>query len=188
MKRKVFTIILVIALGAAMIACSKKEEETTTITGMVVSVDGTVLSLVESDGEAFQLSTQPSGGPQMPSGMEGFENFDPEDFAGAFPGGGSMPQLPDGMTMPDFGGEFPGGMPNFGGSQSGGDLDYEELFADMQTKEVDIGDAHISVEIEGGKATGSMDDIKTGRVVTITMNAKGEVTNVLVSSTSVFGN
>ena len=52
---------------------------------------------------------------------------------------------------------------------------------------VDIGDAHISVEIDGGKASGSMDDIKAGTFVTITMNGKGEVTNVLVSPQSFFG-
>ena len=35
--------------------------------------------------------------------------------------------------------------------------------------------------------TGSMDDIKAGTFVTITMNGKGKVTNVLVSSQSFFG-
>lgn len=34
---------------------------------------------------------------------------------------------------------------------------------------------------------GSMDDIKAGTFVTITMNGKGEVTHVLVSSQSSFG-
>ena len=43
------------------------------------------------------------------------------------------------------------------------------------------------MEIEDGKATGSMDDIKTGSFLTITMNGKGEVTNVLVSSSRGFG-
>ena len=63
----------------------------------------------------------------------------------------------------------------------------ENFASDAETKDVDIGDAHISVEIDGGKASGSMDDIKTGTFVTITMNGKGEVTNVLVSSQSFFG-
>lgn len=35
--------------------------------------------------------------------------------------------------------------------------------------------------------TGSMDDIKAGTFVTITVNGKGKVTNVLVSSQSFFG-
>ena len=58
---------------------------------------------------------------------------------------------------------------------------------DMETTDVDIADAHISVEIDGGKASGSMDDIKAGVTVTVTMNGKGKVTNVLVSSQSFFG-
>ena len=35
--------------------------------------------------------------------------------------------------------------------------------------------------------TGSMDDIKAGTFVTLTVNGKGKVTNVLVSSQSFFG-
>ena len=64
---------------------------------------------------------------------------------------------------------------------------FENFASDAETKDVDIGDAHISVEIDGGKASGSMDDIKAGAFVTITINGKGEVTNVLVSSRSSFG-
>ena len=78
--------------------------------------------------------------------------------------------------MPDFDGEKGGTGPGFG-----------NFGEDMETKDMDIADAHISVEIDGGKASGTMDDIKPGTFVTITMNGKGEVTNVLVSSQSFFG-
>ena len=57
----------------------------------------------------------------------------------------------------------------------------------METTDVDIANAHISVEIDGGKASGSMNDIKAGTFVTITMNGKGEATYVLVSSMEGFG-
>ena len=83
--------------------------------------------------------------------------------------------MPENGERPDFGGM--GGMrPGLSGFGEG-----------METKDVDIADAHISVEIDGGKASGSMDDIKAGTFVTITMNGKGEVTNVLVSPQSFFG-
>ena len=100
---------------------------------------------------------------------------------------------PEGMTipqdgeMPSFGGGMPnfnGGMPNFGGGMGAG---FGNFSSDMETTEVEIGDAHISVEIEGGKASGSMSDLKAGTFVTITMNGKGKVTNVLIFSQSFFG-
>ena len=95
----------------------------------------------------------------------------PEDFT-----------MPEDGSMPDFG----GGVPNFGGNGGTG-AGFEDFASDAETKDVDIGDAHISVEIDGGKASGSMDDIKAGAFVTITINGKGEVTNVLVSSRTSFG-
>ena len=196
MKKKWMAWLCLLALTLCMVACGK-EEETTTLTGMVVSVDGTVISLMETDGN--MSGNRFSGGemPTMPEGMEGFqgfENFDPEQFEGTFPegedmpqwGGGNFPQwgdgeMPEGMTipedgeMPDFGGGFGGMLPNSG-----------EIGADVETKEIDIADAHISVEIDGGKATGSLEDIEPGVIVTVTMNGKGEVTNVLVSAGSGF--
>ena len=102
---------------------------------------------------------------------------------GNFPqwGSGEMPQMPGGM-------EFPEGMtiPDF----NSGDMDFgfDNFASDAETKDVDIGDAHISVEIDGGKASGSMDDIQAGTFVTVTMNGKGRATNVLVSSRNSFGN
>ena len=165
MKKKLVAILIAFVMTISLAACGAGEE--TTLTGMVVSVDGTVISLMEMD-------TSNMGG---------------KDFAG-----GERPEMPEGMTppegmtmpedgsMPDFG----GGMPNFGGNGGMG-AGFENFASDAETKDVDIGDAHISVEIDGGKASGSMDDIKAGTFVTITMNGKGEVTNVLVSSQSFFG-
>lgn len=201
MKKKLVAILLTFVLTISLVACGAGEE--TTLTGMVVSVDGTVISLMEMDtgnmgGNDF------AGGerPEMPEGMEGFRgfgDFNPEDFEGATPEGGNfpqwgdgeMPEMPEGMTPPEEmtppeGMTMPenGEMPDFG---SMGGMGFGNFDSDAETKNVDIGDAHISVEIDGGKASGSMDDIKAGAFVTITMNGKGEVTNVLVSSQSFFG-
>ena len=52
----------------------------------------------------------------------------------------------------------------------------------METTKYDISGAHISVEIEDGKASGSMEDITVGCTVTLTIDGSGKVTNVLVSS------
>ena len=208
MKKKLVAILVAFVMTISLAACGGGEE--TTITGMVVSVDGTVISLMEMDtsnmgGKDF------AGGerPEMPEGMEGFQkfgDFNPEDFDGTlpegetFPQGGERPQMPEGSEMPDIpegetmpeGMELPEGMtkpengemPDFGDM---GGMGFGNFDSDAETKNVDIGDAHISVEIDGGKASGSMDDIKAGTFVTITMNGKGEVTNVLVSSRSSFG-
>ena len=197
MKKKLVAIFVAFVLTISLAACGAGEE--TTLTGMVVSVDGTVISLMEMDtsnmgGKDF------AGGerPEMPEGMEGFQgfgDFNPEDFDGTLPEGGNFPQrgdgerpempegmeLPEGMTMPEN-----GEMPDFG-SMDGMRPGSGNSGEDMETKDVDIADAHISVEIEGGKASGSISDIEAGTFVTITMNGKGEVTNVLVSSRSSFG-
>ena len=204
MKQKLAAILTVFALAVTLVACGAGEE--TTLTGMVVSVDGTVISLMEMDDNAMGGKNFSEGErPEMPEGMEGFggfegfEDFDPEDFDGTIPEGESIPQwgdgeMPEGMTPPE-GMELPEGvtmpengeMPDFGGMGGMGGMDFGNMESDAQTKDVDIGNAHISVEIDGGKASGSMDDIKTGTFVTVTVNGKGEATNVLVSSQSFFG-
>ena len=196
--KKVFAVLTALVLAAAMAACGGGEE--TTLTGMVAAVEGTVISLVEMD-TANMGGGDFSGGerPQMPEGMEGFdpENFDPESFNGTLPNGETLPQggngerpempedgeLPEGMTMPE--GMTPpedGEMPEFDGEGR-----FENFMPDAETKDVDIKNAHISVEEDGVKASGSLEDIQPGSFVTVTMNGKGEVTNVLVSSRSGFG-
>jgi len=195
MKRKIIAIVLAFTLAATLMACGGGEE--TTLTGMVVSVDGTVISLTEMDtvnmgGGDFAEGERP----EMPEGMEGFGCFDPDAFNGTLPEGESLPQwgegempqmpggmeLPEGMTMPE-GGE----MPDFGSENGAMRPDFGNFGEDMETTDVDIGNAHISVEIDGGKASGSMDDIKAGTFVTVTMNGKGEATYVLISSQTFFG-
>ena len=195
MKQKIVAILVAFVMAISLGACGAGEE--TTLTGMVVSVDGTVISLMEMDtsnmgGKDFAEGERP----EMPEGMEGFQgsgDFNPEDFEGTFPEGGNFPQWgegempegtepPEGMTMPED-----GEMPDFGGENGGMRPGFGNFGEDMETKDVDIANAHISVEIDGGKASGSMEDLVPGTFVTITMNGKGEVTNVLVSSQSSFG-
>ena len=192
MKRKLIAILMTIVLAATLVACGGGEE--TTLTGMVVSVDGTVVSLVEmGSGDMGGREFAEGERPEMPEGMEG---FDPGSFDGTLPEGetfpqwgeGEMPQMPEGMTPPE---SMPmpenGEMPDFDGEGGGMRPGFGNFGEDMETTDVDLADAHISVEIDGGKASGSMDDIQAGTFVTITMNGKGEVTNVLVSSMSGFG-
>lgn len=98
-----------------------------------------------------------------------------------------MPQMPDGMTPPE-GMERPedGQMPSFGG-EGGMRPGFGNFGEDTETRDIDIADAHISLEIDGGKATGSMADIVPGAFVTVTVSGKGIATYVLVSSQSPFG-
>ncbi|MBQ2668583.1 MAG: hypothetical protein IJF56_08175 [Clostridia bacterium] len=162
-----------------MSGCGKKEE--TTLTGMVVSVDGTVVSLQTFDSEMREMPTDgempnmgdPNGFQNFDSGKSDGEAFDPEDF-NPEDFEGSMPELPEGAEMP----ERPenGERPDFGSAFSGG-----------ETTTVDLADAHISIQIDDGKAAGSIDDITEGAFLTITMNGKGKATNVVVGSTFGFG-
>ena len=194
MKRKIIAILLAFVLAVTLAACG--EEKETTITGMVVAVDGTVISLVEMDTANMSGDFAQGEQPKMPEGMEGFGGFDPGAFDGTMPEGesfpqwseGDMPEMPEGMTPPD-GMTMPenGEMPDFGGENGGMMPGFGNFTEDMETKDVDIGNAHISVEIDGGKASGSMDDIQAGTFVTVTVNSKGEATYVLVSSQSAFG-
>lgn len=204
MNQKWIALLLAVVMVLSLAACGTKEE--TTVTGMVVAVNGTKISLMEMDltgmsGQDFSKGERP----EMPEGMEGFEgfgDFNPEDFDGQMPEGfggsmpegenfpqwgeGEMPEMPEGMTppegmpeggkMPDFSGESGGMRPGFGNFGEG-----------METKEVDIANAHISVEIDEGKESGSLENIQVGTFVTITINGKGEATYVLVSARSGFG-
>ena len=65
---------------------------------------------------------------------------------------------------------------------------FESFASDAETKELDIGDAHISVEIENGKESGSLEDLTPGTFVTVTVNGRGKVTYVLISFRGSFGN
>ena len=192
MKRTLPIIIALLIVMLCFCGCDSGKE--TTVTGMVMSVEGTVISLVEMD------SAQENGGqnrppqgqmPQRPEGSEDFtmpEDFDPEDFQGGRPEGfnpedfdGTMPTMPEGFQggkPEDFDPEnFDGTMPT---RPEGEDRPFNR--EDLETTSIDLANAHISVEIDGGKATGSMSDITVGTFVTVTLNKKGEATNVLVSA------
>ncbi|MBR4290080.1 MAG: hypothetical protein IKT52_05500 [Oscillospiraceae bacterium] len=189
MKQKIVAILVAFVMAISLGACGAGEE--TTHTGMVVSVDGTVISLMEMDTSNMGGKDFAEG--ERPEMQEGFGGFNPDTFDGTLPEGGNFPQWgegempegmepPEGMTMPED-----GEMPDFGGENGGMRPGFGNFGEDMETKDVDIANAHISVEIDGGKASGSMEDLVPGTFVTITMNGKGEVTNVLVSSQSSFG-
>ena len=178
MNRKIIAMLLALVLAVSLAACGGGGRETT-LTGMVVSLDGTVVSLVEMGEMNFTEGERP----QMPGSMvgnfpEGFDGTMPEDFEG---------KLPEG-----FGGGFPGGMPEgFDGTLPEGETIPQKgdgaFSGDMETKQLDISGAHISLEIDGGKASGTLEDIQPGSFVTVTLNSKGEATYVLISSQSGFG-
>ena len=91
---------------------------------------------------------------------------------------GQMPTFPEGEmpTMPEGG--FGNRGENGGGNWQGGD-------SQIETTTIDIADAHITLEIEGGKATGSLEDITRGAFVTITL-VDGKATRVVVAQNSGF--
>ena len=109
---------LLVAVLLCLPACGEEEEKTTTRSGMVVSVEGSVITFLET------ISGTGSR-PNMAAGEGSFDgNFDPENFTmpegfgGGMPGGfgGEMPEGfdPESFTMPE--GFDPG---NFGGGQYG---------------------------------------------------------------------
>lgn len=184
MKNKLTAILCLLAFILCFAGCG--EEAETTLTGIVVSVDGTVVSLRKMDSQRQENagSERPSRPesderPTRPEGSEDFtrpEGFEPGDPNSPKPEGfrpGNLDEtLPEGATAPErpAGGE----RPDFGGNR--GDI-----------TEIDLAGAHISVEIDGGKASGTMEDITAGTFLTITLNEKGEAVSVLVSSGPGFG-
>ena len=176
MMKKWIAMLAVVAMMLTLTACGGGEE--TTVTGMVMSVDGTVVSLMDMGGfggrgemperpEGMEDFTRPENGEdfQKPEGMEDFsmpENFDPENF--------------DPEKMEGFGqGEGPMMPPN-------GEMPGRENFGEMgEPTTLDLANAHISIEIDGGKESGSMENIVPGTMVTVTVDGKGNATYVLVS-------
>ena len=67
MKKKLVAIFVALVMTKALAACGAGEE--TTLTGMVVSVDGTVISLMEMDAD---MDFAGGERPELPEGMEGF--------------------------------------------------------------------------------------------------------------------
>ena len=87
--------------------------------------------------------------------------------------------MPEGdFTMPEGGFQRPEG-------EGAGDRFNGE---GMEITTVDLADAHITVEFDGGKATGSMEDITVGCSLTITMEGDKAVKAVVAeNSFSGFG-
>ena len=174
--KKWIAMIVILALMLALTACGGKESS---VTGMIMTVEGTVVTLMETGdlGEGGPMG-QNGGMPTPPEGMEGFtmpENM--EDY--------TMPEGMEGYTMPEnfapenFDPEKMEGNPEGQGPQrppmgqmpDGGEAEITTL---------DFANAHISVEIQNGKESGSMDDIAPGVMVTVNVDKTGNATYVLV--------
>ena len=159
------------ALALTLAGCGGGEE--TTLSGMVVSLEGTTVTLVEMSGSMGDFSSMFENGemPQRPQGggegsrLEGMEDFNFEDF--------------DPEDMPEG---FGGGMPPEGQRPEMGSFENMD-----EATTLDIANAHISIEIEGGKESGTLNDIVPGTFVTVTVSSKGEATYVLVSQSMGFG-
>ena len=57
----------------------------------------------------------------------------------------------------------------------------------VETTLVELANVHISLEYNGVKEGGGIDDVTVGSHTTITMNSEGEATNVVVFSMAGFG-
>ena len=105
------------------------------------------------------------------------EGFAPENFDGT---------MPEDFDPESFSGPMPGGF-GPGGSGDGKRPEGKDFPEMGELTTVDLANAHISVEFDGGRDSGSMDNITPGAYVTITLSGKGEATYVLVSSMFGFG-
>lgn len=190
MKRVLCAVLVACMLSVLLCACDKEEKKQTTVTGMVVSLDGTVLTLREMDmAQGGGSGNFPFGNGQMPGNMEGFEDFEGfEGFEGGFPGfgeGGQIPSMPEGETMPNMEDFDPENMPDRGSFLEGMERPNMEDFAgEGETKTVDISDAHISVQRDGVKESGNISDVTVGSFVTVTLDNKEKASNVLVTPMS----
>lgn len=174
MKTKLISILCILSLVLCAVGCGTAEESTT-VTGIVVSVDGTVVSIrtMGSRGQNGENGRRPTGEiPERPTG-EMPERPTGEGFPRR-PSDGEMSERPTGEIPERPTGEEERQRPSFGG-------------ANTEAESYDLANAHVSVEIDEGKASGTMEDIKTGSILTLTLNKNGEVTQVLVSSRTLSG-
>ena len=163
--KKVMTGIVFLAMVLALTACGESDESAT-LSGIVISVDGTNVTLMEM--------ADISANGERPDMPQGGESFDPGSFGGNMPGNFDPENMPEGFERGDF---DPDNMPE--GFTDGARL------PEGETIEIDIADAHISVEVDGVREGGSLDSLRPGASVTITLDKKGRATNVLVSSMSI---
>ena len=179
MMKKISALSLAFALVFVLAACGEEAGEETTVSGMVVSVEGTVIQLMDTGnmGNRGQNGNRGQGDSQRPTVPEG---FDPENFrrpeGESRPEGerptmpeGEIPTRPEGETRPQ--------------GASGGRFNMEGV----ETQSIDIANARIAKEIDGGKESASLSDMQPGILVTVTLNSKGEVTYVLITSTGFGG-
>ncbi|MCD8363823.1 MAG: hypothetical protein LUC98_12860 [Lachnospiraceae bacterium] len=143
---------------------TEEELVSTTLTGMVESVDGNEVTLNVGMGGGMG-GGQPGGGMdgEEPSDMQGGEALDME--GGEAPD--DLPDMEDGEAPDDLpDGEAPGGMS--GGAQG----------------VLTIGDESVIVVEgeDGSMESGSLDDITEGCMLQITFDEDGVITEILVSS------
>lgn len=180
--------------------------ESTTVNAIVAERSGNVITVNVMNTDAsrgrggFFGGNFPDGDfsgsrPEMPAG--GFDrNNMPDfgsDFSGDFPGG----ERPDfgsdfsggfpGGERPDFGsdfsGEFPGGqMPDFGNFSG----DFSDFSGAGETETVTINDDSVLFESSNNteKPT-TIDRISAGQTMSITFDANGKITKILVSNRAV---
>jgi len=177
--KKFLALSLAFALVFVLAACGEEAGEETTVSGIVVSVEGTVIQLMDTGnmGNRGQNGNRGQGDSQRPTVPEG---FDPEYFQrpeGETRPEGERPTMPEGEipTRPE-GETRPQGA-------SGGRFNMEGV----ETQSIDIANARIAREIDGGKESASLSDIQPGILVTVTLNSKGEATYVLITSTGFGG-
>ena len=186
--KKWIAMAMIFAMILTLAACGGGEE--TTVSGMVMGVDGTVISLIQMDGQmqgGFGGRFPVGENGEMPTRPEGMEDFNPEDMEDFTRPEGMEDFDPEKMEgfdpekMEDFNFEDfdPENMP-----QGFGEGEPPEM---AEATTIDIANAHISLEIEGGKESGSMSNIVPGTFVTVTLSSKGEATYVLVSQSMGFG-
>ena len=188
--KKWIAMVMIFAMILTMTACGGEE---TTVSGVVVSIDGTVISLMEMDGQMGGGRFPGGENGEMPTRPEGMEDFNPEDMED-FPRPEGMEDFdPDKMEEFNFEDFDPDDMPEGFGPGGFGEGEPPEKPADGERPEMgeattlDIANAHISIEIEGGKESGALTDIVPGTMVTVTVSPKGEATYVLVSQSMGFG-
>ena len=200
--KKWIAMAMIFAMILTLAACGGGEE--TTVSGMVMGVDGTVISLIQMDGQmegGFGGRFPGGENGEMPTRPEGMEDFNPEDMEDfTRPEGmedfdpekmeGFDPEKMEDFNFEDFDPEDmpegfdPGGFGEGEPPQKPAEGERPEM---GEATTIDIANAHISVEIEGGKESGSMENIVPGTMVTVTLSPKGEATYVLVSQSMGFG-
>ena len=187
--KKWIAVVMIFTMILTLTACGGEE---TTVSGMVVSVDGTVISLMEMGG-GFGGGRFPGGeNGEMPTRTEGMKDFnseDMEDFPRPEDMEGFDPEKMEDFNFEDFDPEdMPEGFAPGGKEPPEGERPEMGSFEDMgEATTLDITNAHISIEIEGGKESGALTDIVPDTMVTVTVSPKGEATYVLVSQSMGFG-